>query len=327
MANVHIPHEWQLAESKATPEDAFLNRREFMLKMGLAGLGAASIGLGCFGNQSDAGAGEFSGDIKQTIPPAAPPYPVARNAKYTVDIPLTDELTAASYNNFYEFTTDKGGVWMLARNLETSPWKAEVTGLVHRPRTFDVDELLRLFPPEERVYRFRCVEAWSMVVPWTGFPFQKLIDAVEPSSDAKYFRLLSFKRPEQAAGQSSQSWYRWPYYEGLSLAEASNELTLLATGIYGHALPKQHGAPIRLITPWKYGYKNIKSVVKIEFVKKRPHTFWNDLAPNEYDFRSNVNPYVPHPRWSQASERVVDTGERIPTRIYNGYGQYVDGLY
>ena len=166
-----------------------------------------------------------------------------------------------------------------------------------------------------------------MTVPWVGFPFKKFIDEVQPTSNAEYVRMVTFLRPEQAIGQKKQSWYPWPYYEGLTMAEATNELTMMVTGIYGHALPTQHGAPIRCITPWKYGYKSIKSIVKIEFVSEQPKTFWNDLAPNEYGFFSNVNPKVPHPRWSQATERVIDTGQRIPTLLYNGYEEFVGDMY
>lgn len=166
-----------------------------------------------------------------------------------------------------------------------------------------------------------------MAVPWTGFPFRALADEVQPTSKATHVRLVSFYKPDQAPGIRSQSWYKWPYYEGLSMTEAMNELALLTVGIYGHDLPRQHGAPIRLITPWKYGYKSIKSIVRIEFVDRQPPTFWNDVAPDEYDFWSNVNPEVPHPRWSQASERMIDTGERRPTFLYNGYGDYVKHLY
>jgi len=283
--------------------------------------------VGCLNHSPEAGAQDTSGEVRRSIPSPNAPYPVARNSKYTVDRPVTTEEIAASYNNFYEFTTDKDKVWRLAEKFETRPWEIEVTGHVHKERTFDIDDLIKLFPLEERVYRFRCVEAWSMTVPWVGFLFKKFIDEVQPTSNAKYVRMVTFLRPEQAIGQKTQSWYPWPYYEGLTMAEATNELTMMVTGIYGHALPTQHGAPIRCITPWKYGYKSIKSIVKIEFVSEQPKTFWNDLAPNEYGFFSNVNPKVPHPRWSQATERVIDTGKRIPTLPYNGYGEFVANLY
>jgi len=328
MANIRKQRNWQLPENDATPEDVYINRREFVKKLGLSGIGAWGLMLGCFKGSFEAGTLGFDGTVRDTLPKPMPPYyPAEGNSKYPVDRPITTEEVAASYNNFYEFTTDKERVWKLAQELDIDPWKVKVGGLVHKPRTFDLDDILKLFPLEERVYRFRCVEAWSMVVPWVGFPFKKLIDEVQPLSKAKFVRLVTFNRPEQAVGQRTQRHYPWPYYEGLSLREATNELTLLATGIYGHALPKQHGAPIRLIIPWKYGYKSIKSIVKIEFVDHQPATFWNDLAPREYGFTSNIDPEVPHPRWSQATERVIPTGQRIQTLKYNGYGKFVAEMY
>jgi len=327
MAAIKIPKAWEIAERNATHEDVYLNRRQFIKKLGYTGLGAWGLAMGCLNNSPEAGAQDTSGEVRRSIPRPSPPYPASGNSKYNVDRPITTEEVAASYNNFYEFTTDKGRVWRLAEKFETRPWEIEVTGHVHKKRTFDIDDLIKLFPLEERVYRFRCVEAWSMTVPWIGFPFKKFIDEVQPTSNAKYVRMVTFLRPEQAIGQKTQSWYPWPYYEGLTMAEAMNELTMMVTGIYGHALPTQHGAPIRCITPWKYGYKSIKSIVKIDFVSEQPKTFWNDLAPNEYGFFSNVNPKVPHPRWSQATERVIDTGKRIPTLAYNGYGEFVANLY
>lgn len=319
MAFIHIPKDWQLPERVATPENVYMNRRYFMKAMGLMGAGTL-IGAtsGC----------EAAEDFQVAVPKSMPGlYPAKRNATYTVDRALTPEKIAAQYNNFYEFTTDKGRVHKLTDKFEIHPWQIEISGEVNKPGVYDLDDLLKKMPLEERVYRFRCVEAWAMTVPWTGFPFKALIDQVEPKSNAKYVRMVTFNRPEQAPGIKSQSWYPWPYYEGLTMAEATNELTLLATGIYGHAMPKQHGAPIRLVTPWKYGYKSIKSIVKIEFTKRKPGTFWNKLAPDEYDFYANVNPKVPHPRWSQASERLIGSGERVPTHMYNGYGDYVAQLY
>lgn len=325
MPNIKTKQGWELPENLATPESVYINRRAFIKRMGFAGVGALAFSAGCFGGSSEAGIKE--NDLSSTIPKAMPPYPAERNGQFKADRPISPEETPASYNNFYEFSTDKGEVWKLAQSLKTEPWQIEVSGLVQKPMKFSMDDLLKKFELEERVYRFRCVEAWSMVAPWTGIPFKKFIDAVQPLSSAKYVRTLTFNRPEQAVGQKTQNWYKWPYYEGLTMAEATNDLTLLTTGIYGHALPKQHGAPVRLIVPWKYGYKSPKSIVKIEFVEKQPKTFWNDIAPNEYSFTSNVNPNVPHPRWSQAMERTIDTNEMIPTLIYNGYGNYVASLY
>ncbi len=324
MALIKRPKGWEIKENLITPEEVYLNRRQFMKSMGILSLGAWALVNGGLSGSSEAIA--QANQVKDTIPSQQPPYPVPHNSRYRVDRPITKELVAASYNNYYEFTTNKSGVWQLAQQLDISPWKIEVSGEVHNPKTYDIDELLKQMPLEERVYRHRCVEAWSMVVPWSGFPFKALIDAVQPTSKARYVRLVSFHRPKQAPGQKSP-WYNWPYYEGLTMAEASNELAFLVTGIYGHALPKQHGAPLRLATPWKYGFKSIKGIVKIEFLAKQPPTFWNDVAPSEYDFTANVNPNVPHPRWSQARERVIDTGERIPTKLYNGYGEFVAGLY
>lgn len=326
MAFIKVPKGWEIPESLVTPEDVYLNRRHFIKTLGFAGLGAWGLMTGCLEKPFEASDEEASiVDIRRTIPGPMPPYPAVKNPKYTVERAITQEEIAASYNNFYEFTSYKKFVWRVAEIFETQPWKIEVTGNVHKPRSFDIDDLIKLFPLEERVYRHRCVEAWSMVVPWVGFAFQKLIDEVQPTSNVKHVRMVSFYRPGQAIGQRNE--YPWPYYEALTMEEATNELTMIVTGLYGHALPNQHGAPIRLITPWKYGYKSIKSLVKIEFVDTRPPTFWNDLFPQEYGFEGNVNPKVPHPNWSQATERVIDTGERIPTVRYNGYGEFVAHLY
>ncbi len=324
MAYIKKNNRLSLPERFATPVSVYVNRRGFLKSLGLAGIGSWFWLNGCFGNGEPAAQGLNS--VSQTIPAAIPPYPLARNPLYTADRPLTSELVAAAYNNYYEFTTDKDQVWKLAQGFEITPWKIEISGEVHKPLTIDIDDLLKKMPLEERVYRHRCVEAWSMVVPWSGFALRDLIKLAEPTSAARYLRFVSFYRPGQAKGQKA-AWYPWPYYEGLSMAEASHDLAFMATGVYGHPLPKQHGAPLRLATPWKYGFKSIKGIVKIEFLRERPKTFWNDLAPAEYSFSANVNPAVPHPRWSQATERVIDTGERIPTRMFNGYADQVAELY
>ena len=318
MAFIHIPKGWQLPECAATPEHVYLNRRRFMQAMGIAGAGAI-LGAGC------ATAEDYF--VVEVLPSLPGSYPAKRNEKYTATRELTREKVAARYNNFYEFTTNKGKVHELTDKFVVHPWQIEISGFVEKPGTYDLDDLFKRFDLEERVYRFRCVGAWAMTVPWTGFPMKALIDYVQPTSAAEYVRLVTFHRPEQAPGIKAQPWYPWPYFEGLTMAEATNELTLLATGIYGHALPKQHGAPIRLVAPWKYGFKSIKSIVKIEFTKRQPPTFWNQLAPKEYDFWANVNPDIPHPRWSQATERLIGTTDRVPTQLYNGYGEYVAHLY
>ena len=313
---------WELPECRATDEKYWLDRRRFIAAMGF-GLGSVAT-LGC-GASADGGVDEIT--VSSTIPPARAPYPFSRNESIKLDRAMTDETVSASFNNFYEFTTDKAGVWKLTGDFETRPWTLEVGGLVSKPQTFDVETLVATMPMEERLYRFRCVEAWSMSVPWTGFPLRELLRRVEPRSNANFVRFVSFNRPDQAVGIREQSWYDWPYYEALRIDEAMNELTLVVTGIYGHELPKQHGAPIRIVTPWKYGYKSPKSIVRIELVESEPNTFWNDLAPDEYGFMSNVDPKVPHPRWSQATERIIGTGERVVTLPYNGYGEWVGRMY
>lgn len=324
MASIRKKKGWEIADNRVTPEEIFLNRRSFLKKMGSFGIGAYAVTSGCLDNSSNA----QDKSVWSSIPKADGIYPVARNESFKVpDRSIAPEQIPASYNNFYEFTTDKERVWRLAEKFQTNPWEIEVSGLVQKKVTLDPDDLLKTMPMEERIYRHRCVEAWSMVVPWSGFPLKALIDRVQPLSSAKYVRMITFLRPDQAVGQKTQPWYPWPYYEALTMEEATNDIAFMVTGVYGHALPKQHGAPIRLAVPWKYGYKSIKSIVKIEFVQTKPGTFWNKIAPDEYGFTSNVNPKIPHPRWSQATERDIGTGERIPTLPFNGYGDYVGHLY
>jgi sulfoxide reductase catalytic subunit YedY len=306
--------------SKTAPE-FFKERRQAIKVAGVLSLGLMS---GAF-----FGCGPAKDAVKigaQERPPAPEIYPATRDVRFDLDRPITGELYAASYNNFYEFTTFKGSVYKKASRLRTFPWQVEVGGLVPNPRVFAIEDLVRAMPLEERLYRFRCVEAWAMAVPWTGFPLQALIKKVQPLSSAKFVRFVSFFKPEDAPNQSP-SYGPWPYTEGLTMAEAMNELTLVATGIYGHPLPKQHGAPLRLVVPWKYGFKSIKSIAKIEFTADQPRTFWNSITPHEYGFTANVDPDVPHPRWSQRTERMIDTGERRATLTYNGYGEWVANLY
>ena len=235
-----------------------------------------------------------------------------------------DEIT--NYNNFYEFSTDKQAVAGLSKDFTTEPWTVEVSGLVNNPKTFGVDDLLKMFPQEERIYRLRCVEAWSMVIPWNGFPLASLLNEVEPTSDAKYVRFETVANHDEMPGLKSP-FYQWPYQEGLRLDEAMNDLTLLATGLYGEMMPNQNGAPIRLVVPWKYGFKSIKSIVKIELVAEQPATLWSSAAQNEYGFYSNVNPNVSHPRWSQTSERRIGELGRRETLMFNGYEEQVAYLY
>ena len=238
---------------------------------------------------------------------------------------VTPEEINSRYNNFYEFGSQKA-IYDAAQALPTEPWTIEVDGMVNKPFKIGIEDLLKKLPPEERIYRHRCVEAWSMVIPWIGIPLKRFVAMAEPTSGAKYVRFQSFEDPKVARGQR-QVWYPWPYIEGMTIEEANNEMPLMVVGAYGKILLKQFGAPIRVHMPWKYGFKSAKSLVKISFTDKRPVSFWETLASNEYGFWANVNPKVPHPRWSQATERVLGTGQEIPTVIFNGYGDEVASLY
>ncbi|NJL35287.1 MAG: protein-methionine-sulfoxide reductase catalytic subunit MsrP [Chloroflexaceae bacterium] len=310
MAKIHIP---RIPSSEITPEHMYLSRRTFMRGAGaVAGVSLLSAcGIG----------GE----------PAAPAEPTPEPLEPSA---TTDELGDAinsyeaitNYNNYYEFTTDKEDVARLAANFPTSPWEVQVGGLVRNPTTYAAEDLISRFDQEERIYRLRCVEGWSMVIPWQGFPLSALLNEVEPTSEAQYVRFETIYAPEEMPGQRS-GWYNWPYIEGLRLDEAMNDLTLLATGIYGRPLLPQNGAPIRLVTPWKYGFKSIKSIVKIDLVETAPLSLWMAAAPNEYGFFANVNPEVPHPRWSQATERRIGENGRRDTLMFNGYEEQVAYLY
>lgn len=318
---IKIPRGWEIPEREVTPEHVYLDRRRF-----LAGASAAAVGgIGGLVLASDSGLS--LGLPSQKGRPGLLPMSTPRNPEYKVDQPLTSERVATSFNNYYEFTETKRQVWKLAEAFESRPWEIEIKGLVEKPRKIDVDDLIRQMPLEERVYRHRCVEAWAMVIPWIGFPMRKFVAWCAPKSKARYVRMVSFYRPTQAEGQRVATWYPWPYHEALTLAEATNQLALLVLGVYGKTLPNQNGAPLRLITPWKYGFKGIKGITKFEFTEKQPATFWNTAIPTEYDLLANVDPSQPHPRWSQAHEQLVETGEVIPTRLYNGYEKYVAQLY
>ena len=315
-------HGWELPESAATPEHVFVNRRRILKAIGAGSLIlAAPVVL----RPTETGGNGVSVAAAGTGDPSAFLYPVPRNERYRVDRPLTAEKFATSYNNFYEFGSHKR-ISDAAQRLPIRPWQVRIEGMVEKPFTIDIDDLLKRMPLEERLYRHRCVEAWSMAVPWSGFPMKALVDFAKPLSSTKYLQMETFHDPAVAPGQR-QSWYPWPYVEGLTIAEATNELAFLVTGIYGKPLPRQNGAPLRLAVPWKYGFKSIKSIVRFVFTDKRPKSFWEGLQSSEYGFWANVNPNVPHPRWSQATERVLGTDERVPTRIYNGYGEFVADLY
>jgi methionine sulfoxide reductase catalytic subunit len=296
--------------SEITPKHIYQSRRSFLKSMGIV---SASALLAACAPSSNAEAG-----------PTATPETIQAMDDLTEELNSYEDIT--NYNNFYEFTLDKSLVASKSKDFKTSPWTVEVSGLVNNPKTYDPDDLKKLFPQEERIYRLRCVEAWSMVIPWMGFPLASLLKEVEPTSDAKYVRFETMLDTEQMPGTKS-SLYPWPYQEGLRLDEAMNDLTILANGLYGEPMPNQNGAPIRLVVPWKYGFKSIKSITKIELVDTMPSTFWAWLAPNEYGFYANVNPEVRHPRWSQANERRIGDISRRPTLMYNGYGEQVAHLY
>ena len=300
---------WELGENQATPEAAYLQRRSLVKAMGL---GAASLALPGIASAQDKD-------------PSAALYPAKRNDKYGVPTPMTAEKLATTYNNFYEFGTDKS-IWRDAQKLEVRPWTIKVSGMVEKPFEIGIDDLLAKVQLEERVYRHRCVEAWSMIVPWSGFPMRSLVELCKPTSGAKFVVMKTLSKPAVMREQRDPL-YPWPYTEGLAMDEAMNDLTFIATGLYGKPIHKQNGAPLRLVAPWKYGFKNVKSIVSVEFSDKRPVSFWEKLQASEYGFWANVNPQVPHPRWSQATEKPLGSDERIPTLLYNGYGEFVAGLY
>jgi sulfoxide reductase catalytic subunit YedY len=300
---------WELGENQATPEGAYLQRRSLVKAMGL---GAASLALPGIASAQDKD-------------PSAALYPAKRNDKYGVPTPMTAEKLATTYNNFYEFGTDKS-IWRDAQKLEVRPWTIKVSGLVEKPFEIGIDDLLAKVQLEERVYRHRCVETWSMIVPWSGFPMRSLVELCKPTSGAKFVVMKTLSKPAVMREQRDPL-YPWPYTEGLAMDEAMNDLTFIATGLYGKPIHKQNGAPQRLVAPWKYGFKNVKSIVSVEFSDKRPVSFWEKLQASEYGFWANVNPQVAHPRWSQATEKPLGSDNRIPTLLYNGYGEFVAGLY
>ncbi|MCB0217702.1 MAG: protein-methionine-sulfoxide reductase catalytic subunit MsrP [Chloroflexi bacterium] len=300
-----------LPSSEITPESVYLSRRELM--KGAGAIALASGIAGCAGQPLEP-------------PPTAPPDALAEAQSDELGAALTPYEAVTSYNNFYEFSTSKEAVRVLSKGFVSRPWTIEVGGLVANPKTYGIEDLLSTFDQEERIYRLRCVEGWSMVIPWLGFPLASLLAKAEPSAAARYVRFEAVLDKEQMPGQGSR-FYTWPYVEGLRLDEAMNALTLLSTGLYGKQLLPQNGAPIRLVVPWKYGFKSIKSIVRIDLVEEMPNSLWMDAAPHEYGFFANVNPKVPHPRWSQASERRIGELKRRETLMFNGYGQQVAMLY
>ncbi|MDR0787775.1 MAG: protein-methionine-sulfoxide reductase catalytic subunit MsrP [Gemmatimonadota bacterium] len=294
-----------IPSSEITREEDYLNRREFIGRVGAGALAAAVGGVSIASDNASA----------QTAP----------GGRQSSD-PLTPLESVTRYNNFYEFGFDKEDPYRNSGGFVPRPWTVVVEGHVNKPAAYDLEDLIRPFTVEERIYRLRCVEAWSMVIPWRGFPLRDLINRVEPTSRARFVAFETIFRPAEMSGQRSRV-MDWPYVEGLRMDEAMHPLTLIATGLYNQNLPNQNGAPLRLVVPWKYGFKSIKSIVKISFVESQPPTTWNRMAPEEYGFYANVNPEVDHPRWSQARERRIGELLRRPTLMYNGYGDQVASLY
>jgi sulfoxide reductase catalytic subunit YedY len=309
----------QIKASEITDKDLYTSRRTFLRGATLA---ATALGTGWlyrhFATPSQESATGEKIEYVQTASGAS--VPAIGDAK-------TSYQDITHYNNFYEFSTDKQAVASRAKNFITRPWTVEISGLVHKPKTFDLDDLVKLAPPEERVYRHRCVEAWSMIIPWVGLPLARLLNDVQPTSQAKYVAFQTLADPNQMPNVRSGRVLDWPYVEGLRLDEALHPLTLLATGIYGETLLPQNGAPLRLVVPWKYGFKGIKSIVKIRLTDTEPPTTWNLANPREYGFYSNVNPEVDHPRWSQKTEERIGEFGRRDTLIFNGYAEQVASLY
>jgi sulfoxide reductase catalytic subunit YedY len=292
---VHRRRGWEIPESQVTPEWAVLGRRPFLAAAAAAGL--------VIGRRAEADP----------------------NPRYPADRPITPEKDATTYNNYYEFSEDKD-LWRAAQKFPQAPWSIEIGGMVDKPRTVALDDLLKAMKLEDRIYRHRCVEAWAMTVPWTGFPLKDLVAYCAPTASAKYITFETKQDPKTMPGLHNPL-YPWPYLEGLTMAEATNELPFMVTGMYGKPVPPQNGGPIRLHTPWKYGFKSAKAILKIGFTDKQPLNFWQALIPDEYGFWANVNPEVPHPRWSQATEVLLGSGDRVPTKLYNGYGEFVASLY
>lgn len=313
MFSIHRRPPWDIPERLATPESVFLGRRSILKGFGLGIATAASL----------SNATKFA--AAQDADPTADLYPAKKNGAYKIDGTITPEEINAHYNNFYEFGTAKD-IADNAQNLVVRPWEIAIDGLVEKPFTIAFDDLVRKIPLETRVYRHRCVEAWSMTVPWAGFPLKALVALAKPQASSRFVRFETFLDPDMADGQNNFL-YPWPYVEGVTMEEAANDLAFIVTGAYDKPVAKQHGAPLRLHLPWKYGFKSIKSIRKISFVEERPVGLWEALQPSEYGFWANVNPEVPHPRWSQAMERVLHTGELVPTRLFNGYGEQVAQLY
>jgi len=312
----------KIKSSEITPEHVYLSRRDFLKSMGIVA-GTAALLAACAPDQSTTATTAPTSDASNMTDS---PAEVASSTSDELGDPLNSFEDISTYNNYYEFSTDKQAVAELAEGYPTSPWEVQVGGLVENPKTFSIDDL-KAFEIEERIYRMRCVEAWSMVIPWNGFPLSKLLDVVQPKAEAKFVRFETIHDTEGMPGFKRNPFYQWPYIEGLRMDEAMNDLTLMATGLYGKDMLPQNGAPIRLVVPWKYGFKSIKSIVKIDLVDTMPFSLWMAAAPHEYGFFANVNPKVDHPRWSQGSERRIGELGRRETLMFNGYEAEVAHLY
>ena len=319
-----------ISSSEITPKSTYLNRRKFLAGAAVTAA-AAGAGLLWRDSHSSAAAASRGSSVETGLPPSAPATKLnATKSQYSTDEKPTPFKDITNYNNYYEFSTDKYGPNGLASNFRTRPWTVSIEGLVKKPKKLDIDTILKLAPLEERIYRHRCVEGWSMVIPWVGFPLSALINQAEPLGKAKFVAFETVFAPDQMPNQKHDV-LPWPYVEGLRMDEAMHPLAILAVGLYDETLPNVDGAPLRLVVPWKYGFKGIKAIVKVKFVEDMPPTTWNVAAPKEYGFYSNVNPQVDHPRWSQATERRLDGSllgsiRRIQTRMFNGYDQ-VASLY
>ena len=319
MFGIKIFTDWDIPENNITPEEIYLNRRKFLGNVGK--LGGNILALSTLSNLLNPkevfSANSFSNES------------ISQNENNLTDLrdKITSEALTSSYNNFYEFGTNKSDISFLAIKLPVENWKIKVEGLVHEPRILDVDKIIQAMPLEQRVYRLRCVETWSAIIPWSGFPLRELIKMSSPLSTARYIKFKTFVDPNIAPGQKNRFWEPWPYVEGLSMSEAMHNLAFVAVGMYGHQLNPQNGAPIRLVVPWKYGFKSIKSIDVIEFVKDRPSTFWQTVSPLEYDFWANVEPDVPYAKWDQRFEVLLGKTKKEKTMLYNGYAAQVAKLY
>ena len=323
---IKLPKGWEIPEHLVTPEELVVNRRHLL--RGAGALAMAGALAGCDrGTEAQNSTATATGQAAQAPDPTASLYPFKRNDAYSdAGRPITPETIVGAYNNYYEFGVEKDDPIRNADRLPIRPWEISFEGMVEKPFKTDIDTLINAMPLEERVYRHRCVETWAFVAPWSGFPMKALLDYAKPLSSAKYVVMKSWVNTDVAPAQN-QIWVPWPYTEGLTIEEAGNDLAFLVTGAYGKPLRKQNGSPLRLSTPWKYGFKSAKGIQHFVFTDQRPKTYWMALGPDEYGFWANVNPQVPHPRWSQSSEEILGTGQRVPTQLYNGYGAQVASLY